>query len=259
MKLLRRRPRLDQRIKGSCYKYLLENKPRTKQAASSKAFQTMLEKTFGMDEVVTLNEQVTNFIKEAQKEKIKSKKKCKDIAAIFNEEARPKSPPRLIKTTDLFREIDLDNPAIRAEYEEFQFQHRLKLDSIATICRTVEKKKKFQALLPWRKKIPKICLKKVYESPLVRGPEKGNGLQGASSAYIRKSPLDDLGNKEDLNKELHKDRAREQLAELQDNRRFITDFKGSLLKSKVRVNWIYTRSHLNNCISELRQTKLIKY
>ena len=67
----------------------------------------------------------------------------------------------------------------------------------------------------------------------------------------------DLKSIDELN--ISSQKSADKLTEGQENRKFITQFKTSLLKSKTKTDWIYELSHLKKYISNLKRITMINY
>jgi hypothetical protein len=178
-----------------------------------------------LGEIIDLNSEVVQFTKEIKKENIE-RKKSKYIAAIFDRKKRPRSPPRSIKTTNLFQDTNLeDSPS----FFEYQLMIRMKNEQITKASRVVEQKKRFQ-MLSWRSHLPQIVYKPTYRTPLSRCGDK---------------IMEELDSEETIHEEE------------MDNKRFCKKFKNTMLKSKANLKWEYKSNYLKEHLKNLSMIKLL--
>jgi len=219
-------------INKGCYNYLLEYKDvklsKKLQQKNDRSFQPTTQKDNArknLGEIVELKSEVSQFTKEIKRENIE-RKKSKYIAAIFDRKKRPKSPPRLIKTTNLFQDASLEDTA---SFFEYQLMIKMKNAHIAKASRMMEQKKKFQAL-PWRSHLPQILHKAGYKMPPPKRRDK----------IIEGSDNDESIKGEEFN-----------------NKKFSKKFTNSMLKSKANTEWEYKLDYLKDHIKNLSMIRLL--
>lgn len=165
-------PKTNKRSKSVLQKPRRMMPPREKKTL----LELMVEYDPKIQKLMKLNEEVAEFRKEVYEENV-YRKKDKYIETIFQPEKEEiiDTAPRSIRTTNLFRDTDIEEtPA----YFEYQMLNKIRKDNKSLIGKYKEdRRKKVYQPLPWGKGVPKIIVKggsKTIENIIEKSPIKEN-------------------------------------------------------------------------------------